>query len=215
VEGMVTIAPVQPEFNWKPHGENSTQNLSANFEIRYTTDGSTPNAQSRKYEGPFRMTAGEVKAISVQNKETSGMARQTIGLAKNAWKLVNASSERNRRPATAAFDANPKTFWQSADGGAHSITIDLGASHDLKGFTYTPQTVNAEGMMAKGKILVSADGQTWQPAETFEFGNLINDPTTRYHYFKNSVKARFVKIESTETAAGSTSVAIAEIGFFE
>ncbi|WP_126248997.1 alpha-L-fucosidase [Chitinophaga rhizosphaerae] len=214
-DGMVTIAPLQPEFNWKPHGENATQNLSANFDIRYTTDGSAPNAQSRKYEGPFRMTAGEVKAISVQHQETSGVASQTIGLAKNAWKLVNASSERNTRPATAAFDANPKTFWQSGDGGAHSITIDLGTTHDLKGFAYTPQTLHAEGMMAKGRILVSADGQTWQPSETFEFGNLINDPTTRYHYFKNSVKTRFVKIEATETAAGSASVAIAEIGFFE
>lgn len=214
VDGLVAIAPLQQEFNWKPHGENATKNLST-FDIYYTTDGSAPGTGSAKYTAPFRMPPGEVRAVSVQGKDQSDVFRQAIGLIKQHWKLSAASSERNRRPATAAFDANSKTFWQSADGGPHSITIDLGATHQLKGFAYTPQTVNAEGMMAKGRLMVSQDGQQWQLAEPFEFGNLINDPVTRHHYFRNSVSARYVRIEATETAAGSPSLTIAELDFFE
>ncbi len=67
-DGMVTIAPVQPDFNWKPHGEDAVKNLGAAFDIRYTTDGSTPNARSKQYTGPFNMTKGEVKAISCKGK---------------------------------------------------------------------------------------------------------------------------------------------------
>lgn len=51
-------------------------------------------------------------------------------------------------------------------------------------------------------------------AETFVFGNLINDPSKRFHYFKQVVKARYVRFETTEIAAGEEMVAIAEIDLF-
>ncbi|WP_298707812.1 discoidin domain-containing protein, partial [Chitinophaga sp.] len=211
-DGMVSIEPLQPEFNWKPHGENATKNLSSQFDIYYTTTEGTPDV---KYNGPFRLASGEVKAMAVSGADKGEVTKQAIGIAKQNWKLVSASSERAKRAATAAFDANAKTFWHSSDSGPHSITIDLGANHSLKGFSYTPQTVNAEGKMAKGKLLFSTDGQQWQPADAFEFGNLINDPMTRYHYFQQPVNARYVKIEATEAAAGSKSITIAELDFFE
>ncbi len=213
--GMVTIAPVQQEFNWKPHGEDAVKNLGANFDIFYTTDGSEPSLHSAKYTGPFHMPSGEVKAISVQAKDKSPTFSQAIGITKQNWRITAASSERDKRPASAVSDANRKTFWQTTDDGPHSITIDLGAEHQLKGFAYTPQTVHAEGMMAKGVLMVSLDGQTWRQADTFTFGNLVNDPVTRYHYFPDSVTARFVRIDATETAAASKSLAIAELDFFE
>ncbi|WP_074237331.1 alpha-L-fucosidase [Chitinophaga niabensis] len=211
-DGMINIEPLQQEFNWKPHGENAVKNLAASFDIYYSTDGSAP---ATKYAGPFRMQPGEVKAISVQGEEKSDVFSQAIGLAKQNWKLVNFSSERNRRPATAAFDANTKTFWQSADSTSHNIIINLGAQHQLKGFAYTPQTVNAEGMMEKGKIMVSNDGQQWKQAGDFMFGNLINDPSIRYYYFQTPVSAKYVKIEATAIAGGSRSLTIAELDFFE
>ena len=90
----------------------------------------------------------------------------------------------------------------------------MGASRELKGFAYTPQTVNAEGMMEKGVFYISADGNSWKKVEDFEFGNLINDPTKRQHYFQQPVSARFVKIEATRIAAGGQVVAIAELDLF-
>lgn len=81
----------------------------------------------------------------------------------------------------------------------------------MNGFAYTPQTRNSEGMMAKGILKVSDDGKNWKGVESFEFGNLINDPTKRYHYFKKPVSARYVRIEATEIAANGKVVAIAEL----
>ena len=65
--------------------------------------------------------------------------------------------------------------------------------------------------MEKGVFYISADGKSWKKAEDFEFGNLINDPTKRQHYFQQPVSARFVKIEATRIAAGGQVVAIAEL----
>ncbi|HAD00951.1 MAG TPA: hypothetical protein DCE74_01805, partial [Porphyromonadaceae bacterium] len=36
-QGMVTIQPVQHEFNWNAHGENIASNLNAGYKIYYTT----------------------------------------------------------------------------------------------------------------------------------------------------------------------------------
>ena len=48
-------------------------------------------------------------------------------------------------------------------------------------------------------------------ADTFEFGNLINDPTPRTHVLKAPVKARYVRIDALSTAGDDDTVAIAEI----
>lgn len=65
-------------------------------------------------------------------------------------------------------------------------------------------------MMAKGVLKISDDGKNWKEVEAFEFGNLINDPSKRYHYFKSPVTARYVRIEATEIAANGKVVAVAE-----
>ena len=36
----------------------------------------------------------------------------------------------------------------------------------------------------------------WQTVSSFEFGNLINDPSPRYVHFHNGVNCRYIKIKS-------------------
>src|SRR5699024_8400345 len=104
--------------------------------------------------------------------------RETLGIARGGWKVIEVSSEQDKTPARGAIDENPATFWHSrADGPVQFIKIDLGAEYLLSGFAYTPQRKSAEGMLAKGNIQVSDDGQSWREAGSFEFGNLINDPS--------------------------------------
>ena len=69
-------------------------------------------------------------------------------------------------------------------------------------------------MMAKGVIKVSQNGRNWQSVESFDFGNLINDPSKRYHRFNKAVKGRYVRIETSEIANNGKSIAIAEIDLF-
>lgn len=212
VNGLVTIEPKLQDFGWNPHGQNAAGNLNAGYKIYYTTDGKEPDETASEYKEPVKMDRGELKAVAILKGEKGAVHSERLGLTKKDWKLVGKSSETDRNPATAAFDAKSRTYWRSQEGKCpFYIAIDLGAAQTLNGFAYTPQTRNSEGMMAKGVIKVSDDGKNWKEAERFEFGNLINDPTKRYHYFKNPITARYVRIEATEIAANGKVVTIAEL----
>lgn len=215
LNGMVRISPLEQEFNWKPHGEHATQNLNKNVAIFYSTDGTEPNALSKKYTGPFEMGTGEIKALSMYRNDKGALSSQVFGMIKKNWKLLDASSETSGHDAGKAFDEGKNTYWASKEGEAHYLAIDLGEEANLKGFAYTPQTENGKGMLQKGTFQISKDGKSWSDLESFEFGNLINDPTRRIHYFKSPVKTRFVRVESKEIAGNGKTAAIAELDFFK
>ncbi|KQM64631.1 alpha-1,3/4-fucosidase [Pedobacter sp. Leaf216] len=216
INGLTTISPKTHEFGWKPHGENATANLNKGIEIYYTTDGSLPTATAKKYKGPIQIAKGEVKAIAITDKEKGALAAETFGIVKKDWKLLNMDSEDAKHNATMAFDADKKTYWLSnSSENLHFIAIDFGNIHNLKGFIYTPPTNFADGMLEKGILQTSSDGKNWQDVETFEFGNLINDPTPRTHYFKNSINAQYIRIKATGIAGNKKALAIAELDFVE
>lgn len=213
-DGMLTIAPLKTEFKWNPHGQNAAENLNAGFDIHYTIDGSEPDKSSLKYEKPFKAEFTEVKAVAYLGNEKGATKSDEFGIAKKEWKLLSASSERPRREAMLAFDANPITFWHSQDEDANAyIAIDLGGEYTIKAMAYTPQTRFPEGMMAKGIIQISDDGKNWNDVETFQFGNLINDPSRRTHHFSQVIKTRYIRVEATEIAGDGKSLAIAELDF--
>lgn len=85
----------------------------------------------------------------------------------------------------------------------------------LTGFAYTPRTNGNDGMIEKGMILTSKNGKKWTELESFEFGNLINDPTKRSLNFKAPVNVRYIRIRSDRGAGDSHLAAIAELDFFE
>lgn len=215
LQGQVSIEPLQQTFNWKPHGENSTGNLNAGFKIYYTTDGTIPNEKTKVFISPFEMGKGELKAVAVLNGEKGEVCHERLGYIKRDWKLFDVSSEDNQHPGILAMDADPQTYWMSGkSSNNHFFTVDMGQCCRLKGFAYTPQTQHGEGMMAKGIVKISDDGMNWKEWESFEFGNLVNDPSKRYHYFKKAVTARYVCIQALEIAAGSKVMAIAELDIF-
>ncbi|WP_018629461.1 alpha-L-fucosidase [Niabella aurantiaca] len=216
VTGMVSIAPYQPEFNWKPHGENAMHNLGTGFELHYTTNGKAPNRISPLYTGPFPLANGQVKAVAISRNGTGPVASQTFGILKQDWKLLAAGSTMEKHGTALAFDANEKTWWQSNPASGHGfMALDLGKAYTLKRFSYTPQTQTKEGLMSKGKIQISTDGSNWTDADSFEFGNLINDPVTRIHPFPRPLTTRYIRIAATETAADDARLSIAELDFFE
>lgn len=215
MEGVVTIEPIQADFNWNRNAHNSGKNLNAGYTIYYTIDGTEPGISSMEYKQPFRLENGELKAISILNGESGPVYQERFGWIKKDWKIIALSSETQRRKAAFVCDEDPVSYWMTEESeSAHFISLDLGKEQTIKGFAYTPQIQNADGMLEKGIFRISEDGKTWKNVETFEFGNLINDPTKRTHYLKNPVKTRYIRIEATSIAANGKVLSIAELDLF-
>ncbi|GGE20249.1 alpha-L-fucosidase [Sphingobacterium cellulitidis] len=214
--GKITIQPKKHEFGWKPHGEDVLKNLSADYKIFYTTDGTKPNKNSNLYQGEFLPNSNHINAIAIsKDGQIGSVVEKEIGIEKKDWKIIDKSSETKGHESTLMFDENPSTYWNSqSDNNVHFVTIDLGKIELLKSFAYTPQRQNEKGMLELGKIYSSNDGINWDLIDSFEFGNLINDPTTRTFRFKNPVKTKFIKIEAVKIARDDKSLSIAELDFF-
>ena len=90
-----------------------------------------------------------------------------------------------------------KTAWKS-DGNVN--ILELGDNTRLNGLVYTPHKDNAAGTI-RGEVSVSDDRKNWKTLSTFEFGNLVNDPSPRYVHFHNSVTCRYIRITSDEPVA--------------
>lgn len=209
--GMITLRPSQNAFGWKSHGRSIAENLNRGMKIVYTTDGSAPTASSQVYTERFLMDRGKLQAMAVLNGESGPLLQETIGLPKANWKSAGVSGQTDKNPLTASFDENPSTYWLAGENTPAFMIIDLSDVCQINGFAYTPVPQRKDGMMAKGVVKVSNDGRNWTTVETFEFGNLINDPTKRYHYFKQPVSAQYLRIEVTELAGNGKQVAVAEI----
>lgn len=213
-DGVVTIAPMQTVFNWNPIGENAADNLNTGYEVYYTLDGSEPTLNSTKYESPLKVEYKTLKAASYINNARGAVRSEDFGVVKRDWALIGVSSQVNNRPALNAFDAVKRTYWQSEESTENPfISLDLGEKYLLKAFTYTPQTFHSNGMMASGEIQISENGATWDTVEKFEFGNLINDPTPRTHYFEKPVTTRYIRLLVTGIAGVEKYVTISEIDF--
>ncbi|MEP2058832.1 MAG: alpha-L-fucosidase [Maribacter litoralis] len=215
--GMVSIAPVMADFKWNPNGENPGENLNKGMKIVYTTNGEEPNESSTVFSKPFSFANGTVKALAIINQELGSVAELSLGLQKNNWKAVKASSNYEDHHVNLLFDENKDSYWLSKEGVGedHYVTLDLGDETEISAFKYTPTSTISTGMIEKGIIYSSMDGILWQVEETFEFGNLINNPTGRLFKFKKSFSTRYVKLQVVEIAGGNSSAAIAELDFYK
>ncbi|MFB9272833.1 MULTISPECIES: alpha-L-fucosidase [Flavobacteriaceae] len=212
LKGQVTIAPKKSDFDWKTHGIDVNESISKNLVIRYTTDGKMPNEKSQIYTDSFFFKSGEVKAKAFENEQTGSLAEREFGLVKKNW-TVKGTTDNKNKPEN-AIDADEKTYWNSGSG-APELTINLKETKTIRGFIYTPPLNFKEGLIEKGIIKVSKNGRSWKTVQTFDLGNLINDPTARTIHFAKKVKGQYIQIVSIRGAGGSSSASIAEIDILE
>ena len=213
IDGKVTISPKKHEFGWKPHNENAAGNLSTGYTIHYTTDGSQPDENSPLYTLPLTLEPCQLKAVAVLGDKTGAVMSHQVGFAKEKWVITTSAGETKGHEAAKAIDAKPGSYWQSTAGTEQSITIDMGESHTLRGFCYTPANGVSNGHMSACRVMWSTDGVTYHSAGDYTFGNIVNDPSPRYHYLPQSVEARFVTIIATGIAQGEV-LNVGEIDIF-
>ncbi len=184
--------------------------------IVYTVDGSVPNAQSTRYQGPIPLAqGGMVEAAVLTPSGRAGMiaARNFPGAAPLGWKIVEADSQEPDSPALNAIDGKPDTVWTSSSKpGRHHITVDMGQLRRIEGFNYLPRQDGLNyGLVKTYKLEVSVNGQNWTTViPSGDFANLRNDPELVSVPF-SPVDARFFRFTTLSSYDESGAASAAEL----
>ena len=190
-------------------------------EIHYTTDGSQPNTQSPRYEKPFALPrGGVVKAIATINssRESSEVISTKYDICSEKWKIVSAGDAQKGFDENLAIDGDPKTMWHTPWEGKisnhpHQLTIDLGETIQLRGFSYLPRNdKNLSGICQTYRFEVSADGGNWVQTKEGHFDNIRNNPVFQEILFEKTFPARFVRFTSLSSVNDDPYLSVAEIG---
>lgn len=86
-----------------------------------------------------------------------------------------------------------KNAWKTE---GNSNVLVFGGQRRLGGIVYNPAAGKSESGIVSGVVSISDDGLSWTEVSSFEFGNLVNDPSPRYVHFHNPVGCRYLRIVS-------------------
>ncbi|WP_342250516.1 alpha-L-fucosidase [Sphingomonas sp. OTU376] len=131
------------------------------------------------------------------------------------WRVVDASAPNAER----LLDNEAGTIWVQSSprpGAPAYVTVDLGGSTDLAGFSLTPsRQVMTGAAPPRGYVAeTSADGTNWEPAASGEFSNIAYALSTQRINFARARTARYLRLTFVETAVPAGRLAIAGIGGF-
>ena len=170
----------------------------------------------------FRVKDGTVDStlatvqITVSQKIPTFIANR---LSRIGWSLKFADSEQSpKSSATAAFDGNSNTFWQTRNqaGSAslpHEIQIDLGAIQNINGFQYLPrQDLSTVGNIGNYEFYVSLDGITWgSPVASGTFASSMVEKRVIF----TATSARFVRLKALSEVNGGSATCVAELNILQ
>ncbi|MFG1624921.1 endo-alpha-N-acetylgalactosaminidase family protein [Kribbella sp. NPDC049227] len=167
-------------------------------------------------EGKYVLTATGGRATST----TEATVLPPGIVPQSRIKVTDVSSEDvgTGGAATAALDGNPSTIWHSAWSEVptpatfpHHITLDLGTTYQVDGFSYLPRQSGTNGMFKGYEIYVSTDGQNWgTPVASGEFPNSIAAQRVNF----TATPGRFVKFVGTSSLNGAVFGSAAELNVY-
>jgi alpha-L-fucosidase len=220
-QSVATLPPTI--FDRSTNGTVSLSNLAGN-QMVYTVDGSAPMTHSALYTAPVALPLDRsvtVRAASLLPNGRLGIegSRVFAGLMPIGWKVVSVDSEElvgGNNSGANAIDGNASTFWHTrwnADQKQpHTITVDMGMTHRIGGFTYLPrQDGLLNGVVEKYRFETSADGVTWTTnIADGSFANIQNNPSLQEVAFA-SVSAHYFRFTSLQAIWNSGWTSAAEI----
>lgn len=211
-----------PVIQRDKNGMVSMQTESPHPVIVYTLDGSEPTKDSKQYTGEFALPeGGTIKALAFVNNftEESATVTEVLDICPAKWNVIDSDCHAQNYPAELAIDGKTNTMWHTPWGGGvpkqpHHISVDLGETIGLKGFTYAPRADhNKSGTVFKYSFYVSTDGKRWQTvAHKKEFSNIKNNPVKQTVNFGKTHRARYFKFVSEEGIFGEDWTSVGELG---
>ena len=161
---------------------------------------------------PLDYWTGNRAGIAVAGVTGEGLE----ALPTSGWRVQYVDSEETSgevAPGANAFDGdigtNWHTQWQGATPGyPHQLQIDMGSSHHLTGFSYTPrQGAEDNGRISDYEVYLSNDPGNWgSPVVTGHFPNTSNVLTIGFA----PREARYVRVVALSEVGGGPWAAIAE-----
>jgi alpha-L-fucosidase len=193
---------------------------------RYTLDGSDPTSGSPLYTDPIPMpSSGTIVAKTFPL--TSGVhffggastARVEFGLAKGKWKILECDSQDGLEGAPSkAIDDDPNTFWHTryrdkVDPMPHHISVDLGETVAIHGFTYTPRQDRWDGgIITRARFEISQDGKNWTiAADNVDFDNIVNSRQQQVVRLPATMTARYFRLTALRTVNDNNLASAAEV----
>jgi alpha-L-fucosidase len=220
-QSITTLPPTISDRS--TNGTVSLNNLAGNKMV-YTVDGSVPTTRSPVYTAPITLPLDRsvtVRAASLLPNGQLGLAGSRIfaGLMPIGWKVVRVDSEETAgadNAAARAIDGDSSTIWHTrwnADQKQpHTITVDMGKTHRIAGFTYLPrQDGLLNGVVEKYRFETSVDGANWMTnIADGSFANIQNNPSLQEVSFA-PVSARYFRFTSLQAIWNSGWTSAAEI----
>ncbi|HEY3333254.1 MAG TPA: alpha-L-fucosidase [Capsulimonadaceae bacterium] len=188
----------------------------------FTLDGTAPTSKSAIYSSPIALpSGGVVKAANLGTNGQLGMLAEKAfaGLVPAGWKVIGTDSEETthtNNSAANAIDGDTATFWHTRWEAnlalPHYITVDMGSSHRLGGFTYLPrQDGMPNGVVENYRFETSTNGIDWTTrVASGTFANIRNNPSLQTVPF-SPVDARYFRFTSLKTVNGDGWTCAAEI----
>lgn len=121
------------------------------------------------------------------------------------WKTMTPGAE-------AGIDGNTSTEWRTES--LASLSVDIGAELDFKGFVYTPKDgQDLTGTIFRYDFAISSDGIHWQEIITDgEFSNIMHNPVPYEVHFGKTYKARYFRITSLQEINRNDITSIGDVG---
>ncbi|KAM3556153.1 hypothetical protein MY1884_005214 [Beauveria asiatica] len=135
---------------------------------------------------------------------------------RSGWQ-VSCDSEESGNDCWKAIDGDNNTLWHtkysgSAPGPPHTITLDMGSTHNINGISVLPrQDNNQNGWIARHEVSVSQDGDDW---EVVAIGNWPADALIKYANFETR-KVRYARIKAVSEIGGNAWTSIADLQVYD
>lgn len=214
VEGLLASVPHDEqglgEYRTR-FGDTITVTLSSPFKegsIRYTTDGSTPDASSAQYASPIKLTKSAV--VSARSFGADGQARGSLW--RRQFDHINATSNLTTGKPVSASSSLPNNgpeyaadgivdnefYWDSPGGKPEWWQVDLLDSHKLN--KVQVMTYWDDHRSYQYTIDVSLDGKTWQQVVDFSKNTTLSTEKGFEHSFDPLI-ARYIRVNMLHNTA--------------